>query len=431
MNKKISISLAVTLIFIAMTVTFSVTMVVAMQMFDNTITSISEREAMFSNLSEINTYVSTAGYYDYSYDTVYDTVASGYILGISDRYAKYYTAKAYSEYQDVQNGNLLGIGVDLVKDAATGYARVVRVYPDTPAYDAGLTKGCYITAITAADGTRYEVKNISDADTVQSRLRGGVGTSVTVDYIGTDGTQTTNLTITHYKYSTPTVEGQAIGVCGYIRIYDFTSTTPTELDRTLNSLQDQGIQTLVLDLRDNRGGNLHDAMNAVDRLVGSGILAKSEDKNGEQTILYTSDETNCSLPMVCLVNGNTSAGAELFASCVKRMEGGSIVGTRTSGQGTIQAAPQRMSNGSAVVVTVAKLLVNDGAEGFYSFDGEGLMPDTEAALSSAEEQTYYDLTIETDSQIQRAVTTACSMVGMTNVTVSDLLSAAQQTETGE
>ena len=431
MNKKISISLAVTLIFVAMTVTFSVTMVVAMQMFDNTITSISEREAMFSNLSEINTYVSTNGYYDYSYDTVYDTVASGYILGISDRYAKYYTAKAYTEYQDVQNGNLVGIGVDLVKDAATGYARVIRVYPDSPAYDAGLTKNCYITAITMADGTRYEVKNITDIDTVQSRLRGGVGTSVTVDYIAADGTQTTNLTITHYKYSTPTVEGQTIGACGYIRIYDFTSTTPSELDQTLDNLQSQGIQALVVDLRDNKGGNLHDAMNAVDRMVGSGVLAMSENKNGEQSVLYTSDETKCDLPTVCLVNGNTAAGAELFASCIKVMDGGSIVGTRTSGQGTIQAAPQRMSNGSAVVVTVAKLLVTDGADGFTSFDGEGLMPDTEAALTPAEEQTYYDLTVETDGQIQRAVTTVCSMAGMTNVTVSDLLAAANQQEPAE
>ena len=421
MNKKISISLAVTLIFIAMTVTFSVTMVVAMQMFDNTITSISEREAMFSNLSEINTYVSTTGYYDYSYDTVYDTVASGYILGISDRYARYYTAKAYTEYQDIQNGTLIGIGVDLVKDTATGYARVLRVYPGSPAYEAGLTKNCYITAITTADGTRYEVKNLTDVDTIQSRLRGGVGTTVTVDYIGADGTQTTNLTITHYNYSTPTVEGQAIGVCGYIKIYDFTDTTPTELDRTLDSLEGQGIQALVIDLRDNQGGDLYDAMNAVDRLVGSGVLAMSEDKSGEQLALYTSDDTSCDLPMVCLVNSKTAAGAELFASCVKRMEGGSIVGTRTSGQGTIQAAPQRMSNGSAVVVTVARLLVNDGADGFVSFDGEGLMPDTEVALTAAEEQTYYDLTVETDSQIQRAVTTACSMAGLTNVTVTDLL----------
>lgn len=428
MNKKISVSLAVTLIFIAMTVTFSVTMVVAMQMFDNTITSISEREAMFSNLSEINTYVSSAGYYDYSYDTVYDTVASGYILGISDRYAKYYTAKAFTEYQDVQNGTLVGIGLDLVKDGATGYARVLRVYPDSPAYEAGLVKNCYITAITAADGTRYEVKNLADVDAVQSRLRGGVGTTVTVDYIGPDGTQTTNLTITHYNYSTPTVESQAIGACGYIRIYEFRDTTASELDMALDNLEAQGIQTLVIDLRDNQGSDLNSAMNAVDRLVGTGTLAVAESKSGEQTVLYNSDDTKCSLPMVCLVNGRTASGAELFASCIKRMEGGSIVGTRTSGQGTIQGEPQRMSNGSAVVVTVAKLLVNDGAEGFVSFDGEGLMPDTEAVLSSTEEQSYYDLTVETDSQIQRAVTTACSMAGLTNTTVSDLLAASRQTE---
>ena len=255
-----------------------------------------------------------------------------------------------------------------------------------------------------------------------------MGTTVTVDYIGPDGTQTTNLTITHYNYSTPTVESQAIGACGYIRIYEFRDTTASELDMALDNLEAQGIQTLVIDLRDNQGSDLDSAMNAVDRLVGTGTLAVAESKSGEQTVLYNSDDTKCSLPMVCLVNGRTASGAELFASCIKRMEGGSIVGTRTSGQGTIQGEPQRMSNGSAVVVTVAKLLVNDGAEGFVSFDGEGLMPDTEAVLSSTEEQSYYDLTVETDSQIQRAVTTACSMAGLTNTTVSDLLAASRQTE---
>lgn len=414
MNKKISVSLALTLVFIAMTVTFSVTMVVSMQMFDNTITAINEKETMFSNLSEINTYVASTDYYDYSYDTVYDTVASGYILGVSDPYARYYTAKAFAEYQDIQNGSLLGIGLDLVKDSASGYARVLRVYAESPAQEAGLKRDCYITAITLEDGTRYEVKSISDTAAVLARLRGAEGTTVTLDYIGVDGALVQDLTVTHHRYSIPTVESQLVGSCGYVRIFNFRDTTAAELDRALQEMQNGGAQAMVFDLRDNAGENLEAAMAAVDKVVGVGPLAAAEDKTGAQTILHTSDEEKCSLPMVCLVNGSTGSGAELFASCVKQMEGGSIVGNRTAGRGTIQGNPQRMSNGSAVVVTVARLLLVDSEGEFFAFEGEGLLPDIEAALSTTEEQNYYDLTVESDSQIQQAVAKACSMAGIGN-----------------
>ena len=115
--------------------------------------------------------------------------------------------------------------------------------------------------------------------------------------------------------------------------------------------------------------------------------------------------------MVCLVNGNTASAAELFASSLRTLNGARLVGTTTMGKGTIQSSPQRLSDGSAVVITVAKLICGDGS----CFDGTGLSVDVDRPLTADEQTAYYDYTVENDPQIQRAVSTAQQMSGTTTV----------------
>ena len=115
-------------------------------------------------------------------------------------------------------------------------------------------------------------------------------------------------------------------------------------------------------------------MHRPDRPGGHAGLA--EDKNGTQTLLGTStSESQIGLPVVCLVNGSTASAAELFASSLRTLNGARLVGTTTMGKGTIQSSPQRLSDGSAVSITVAKLICGDGS----CFDGTGLSVDVERA----------------------------------------------------
>ena len=166
----------------------------------------------------------------------------------------------------------------------------------------------------------------------------------------------------------------------------------------------------MFDLRDNGGGLLDDAIQCIDLIAPEGTLAFAEDKNGTQTLLGTStSESQIGLPVVCLVNGSTASAAELFASSLRTLNGARLVGTTTQGKGTIQSSPQRLSDGSAVVVTVAKLVCGDGS----CFDGTGLTVDVERPLTADEQTAYYDYTVENDPQIQRAVSTAQQMSGTT------------------
>jgi len=170
MNKKVSVSVMITTVLIAMTVTFSITMVMAMRMFDSTVASVKEKESMYNKIAELDKYVRANDYYPIDETILYDTMTAGYLLGTADRYARYYPAAAYAELLDIQNGKKIGIGVEIIKDAVTGYAQVVKVYPGSPAADLGMTVGCYITTIDEA-----EVKGIATADgIVNTGHKGGV-----------------------------------------------------------------------------------------------------------------------------------------------------------------------------------------------------------------------------------------------------------------
>ena len=415
MNKKISVSVAITVALIAMTVTFSITMIVAMQIFDNTVTSVNEKQSMYNKLAEIDKYVRANAYNPIDDVTLNDYIAYGYVLGINDKNAKYYTEKEYSDLLAVQNGKLLGIGVDLIKDATTGYGRVIRVYSGSPAAELGIEAGSYITRIGETD-----TKNLTK-DGMLTRLRGEDGTTVSITYLTRGTNEEKTLEVTHVGYTTPTVDYQILNdTYGYIHITQFGSTTASELDYAVNQLTSSGVTALLFDLRDNEGGLLDSATECIDLLVGEGVIAYAEYSDGTREVLAESDVNQVNLPMVCLVNGNTASSAELFAASLRDMAGARLVGTKTYGKGTIQAAPQRLSDGSAVSVTVARLLT--GKE--ECFDGTGLTVDQEVQL--AENTVMYDYALTEDGQVLRAVSVADTLTGVT--TMEGSTNAGTQTD---
>lgn len=395
MSKKVSLGVAATVTLIAMAVTFSMTMTVSMNMFNNTVSSVKNKERMYNKLSEVDRYVRANEYFDINDDTLNDTIASGYMLGISDRYARYYSAKAYSERVGLANGRLMGIGVSVVKDPSSGYARIIRVYDNTPATNVGLEVGGFITAIGDTS-----TRSMSDTAAMTSALLGEEGSIVSIKYL-TPLREEQSFEITHANYTTPSISTVRLmdnGV-GYLRIDSFTSGTAVEFRNAVNSLTNQGATSLIFDLRDNSGENLNAALVATDYCVPSGLIAQSQDKGGNVADLRMSDENEITLPVVCLVNGSTASGAELFANALRKMAGATIVGSTTAGKGVLLSDPQSLSDGSAVVITVGILLDNEGK----NWNGTGLTPDVDASLTNDEQSSYYDFTVDNDPQITKAI----------------------------
>uniref|UniRef100_UPI004027909C S41 family peptidase n=1 Tax=Gemmiger formicilis TaxID=745368 RepID=UPI004027909C len=403
MSKKISLGVAATIAIIAMAVTFSLTMVVSMKMFNTTVSSVKNKERQYNKLSEIDRFVRAGEYFTIDEDTLNDRLAAGYMNGINDKYAVYYTAKEYSEKQSVEKGTLTGIGVAVVNDTSSGYARIIRLYDNSPAAEAGMQVGGFITAIND-ESTR----NITSTARLTSKLLGEEGTTTTITYLTPDR-QEQQLNLVHSNYKTPSIYTRQMvaDTCGYIRIDAFTSGTASEFKAAVDELLQQGANSLVFDLRDNTGENLNAALVAADYCVPSGEIAKQQDRDGNVTVLRMSDETKINVPIVCLVNGSTAGSAELFANALRKMAGATLVGTKTAGKGVILSDAQSFSDGSAAYITVGLLLDNED----QTWNEEGLRPDIDAALSVDEQNAYYDYTLDTDPQISKAVNAATALAG--------------------
>ena len=373
MSKKISLGVAATIAIIAMAVTFSLTMVVSMKMFNTTVSSVKNKERQYNKLSEIDRFVRAGEYFTIDEDTLNDRLAAGYMNGINDKYAVYYTAKEYSEKQSVEKGTLTGIGVAVVNDTSSGYARIIRLYDNSPAAEAGMQVGGFITAIND-ESTR----NITSTARLTSKLLGEEGTTTTITYLTPDR-QEQQLNLVHSNYKTPSIYTRQMvaDTCGYIRIDAFTSGTASEFKA------------------------------AVDECVPSGEIAKQQDRDGNVTVLRMSDETKINVPIVCLVNGSTAGSAELFANALRKMAGATLVGTKTAGKGVVLSDAQSFSDGSAAYITVGLLLDNED----QTWNEEGLRPDIDAALSVDEQNAYYDYTLDTDPQISKAVNAATALAG--------------------
>ena len=403
MSKKISLGVAAAIALIAMAVTFSLTMVVSMNMFNTTVSSVKNKERQYNKLSEIDRFVRSNEYFTINNDTLNDTIAAGYVLGISDKYARYYTAKAYSEKLAMDSGKLTGIGVSVVNDASSGYARIIRLFENSPADDAELQVGGFITAINGVS-----TRQMTETSAINSALLGEEGTTTTITYLTPDRQEQT-LDLVHSNYKTPTVSYQILNEkVGYLRVYSFSSTTGSEFKSAVDALMDSNVQTMVFDLRDNTGENLNAALVAADYCLPSGLIASQQGKDGTVTDLRMSDETALSVPAVCLVNGSTAGSAELFANALRKMGDALLVGTTTTGNGVVMSDPQSFSDGSAAVITVGILQDNEGE----TWNDFGLTPDVDATLTSDEQNSYYDFTTDTDPQIAKAVAAAQMLAGL-------------------
>ena len=140
MRKKLPVSVSLAITIIAMTVTFSITWLVSMARFDATVSSVTQLQAQYQKLGEIDTYARNNFFGEIDNDTLFDQVAKGYINGLGDRYSVYYTEAEYAELLAIESGALLGVGLELYRDGNGSY-HIAYVYPGSPAARAGVRQG--------------------------------------------------------------------------------------------------------------------------------------------------------------------------------------------------------------------------------------------------------------------------------------------------
>ncbi len=389
MNRKISLGAAVAFVLIAAAVAVCVTMFLSRDTFNRKISNVEQQEQMYQKIQKIDEVVSDNSLYNVDGETLLNAIGQGVVSGIGDPYAVYYSSSQYQKLLDQQNGDAVGIGVSLQEDSSGDYAVVVQVYQDSPAESAGLRQGDLILAV---DGTSTRDLDLAE---VTDTLIGEKGTSVSLTYRrnGSDST----VEITRRQFSQSSVTFQVVdGDIGYLRISSFEEDTPSLFNDALNDLQAQQVRGLVIDLRDNAGGDTNSCMECLDQLLPEGVLGYSRTSDGQRQILATSDSSEVDLPMAVLVNGNTASMAELFAVAVRDYEKGDLVGNTTYGKGVLQTL-YTLDDGSAVQLTTAYF----DPPASENFDGVGLTPDYEVDLGRDQLATIGSL--DGDDQLEKAV----------------------------
>ena len=316
-----------------------------------------------------------------------DNIYKGFMNALDDPYSCYYTADEYQTMMESTSGTFSGVGATLTKDADTGYATIVNVYEDSPAEKAGLKAGDILEKIDD-----HEVGD-EQLDTVVSWIKGEKGTDVKITVLR-DGEEL-ELTATRDTIEVKTVSYEMKeNQIGYIRVSEFDTVTYDQFKEALDDLEKQGMQGLIVDLRNNPGGSLDTVTNMLRLLLPEGTIVSTKDKNGKTDEITCDGTHEFKKPMAVLVNQYSASASEIFSGAVQDYGTAKIVGVTTYGKGVVQQLMD-LGDGTCLKVTIAEYYTPNGR----SINGKGVEPDVKVEYQYDEENP------KADNQLDQALST--------------------------
>ena len=345
-----------------------------------------------AKLEEIQALMETYYLEDIDTEQVEDYLYKGAVAGLGDIYAAYYTEEEYQSLIDSTNGSYYGIGVEISQNMSTGIITISRIFEGSPAEEAGLLPGDVIYKIAGQEVTG------EDLNKVVSLIKGEEYTTVSVEVARDGQSGYLEFEVERRTIEVPTVESEMLeDNIGYIAITSFDDVTTEQFMTALDTLESQGMEALIVDLRNNGGGLVSSVCAILDRLLPEGLIVYTEDKYGNREEEFSDAENYFDKPMAVLVNGNSASASEIFAGAIKDYGIGTLVGTTTYGKGIVQKI-YPLSDGTAVKLTVSKYYTPNG----NNIHGTGIEPDVTVELS---EDLMYEVEVpkEEDNQLQAAI----------------------------
>lgn len=324
-------------------------------------------------------------------ESVEENIYKGYAKGLQDPYAEYYTKEEYKQLTEEDAGEYEGIGISVAKDTDTGYAEIVSVFKDQPAYKAGLKTGDLIIAVNKKSTTDMELQDV--VSEIKKKENKKVVLTIYRDKKSKDYTvekSSVQLDTVSYKMKDNKI--------GYIAVSQFLENTGDQFDKAVTALEKQGMKSLIIDLRDNGGGMLNTCTQMVSRVIAKDkMIVYTKDKKGNKEEFKSDSDKTVDVPMVILTNGNTASASEIMTGCLKDYGKATVVGTKTYGKGIVQSI-MPLPDGSAIKFTIAKYYTPNGTD----IHKKGIKPDVEVKIS--DEQWKKAQTDEkADTQLKKAM----------------------------
>ncbi|MBA7509091.1 hypothetical protein ES705_01028 [subsurface metagenome] len=311
--------------------------------------------------------ISESALVERSKDELLKAAVEGILSVLDDKHTEYFTAEEYEKIMESYSGTMSGIGVIVTLDN-DGQVVVVRTLSDTPACRAGIVEGDIITEVDGMD-----IKDMA-LEKVVTMIRGEEGTEVNLKIYRPEDNGIIEVTVTRARFDVPNLISDIFEEdVGYIQYFDFQDRGAQKLDKEIQKLIDGGAKGLILDLRNNPGGVLDDAVEVCDLFLDEGIIVtiKGRTENKERIDKYLAWKGKYTeIPLVVLINGFSASASEVVAGALKDNDRAILVGERSFGKGTVQVIYE-LSDGSGLKFTTARYFLPLG----LSVDGVGINPD--------------------------------------------------------
>lgn len=322
---------------------------------------------------------------DLNEENLIEGLYDGYIAALGDPYADYYTEEETKELFESVTGEFYGVGAVLSQDISTGMVTITQVYEDSPAEKAGLREGDIITQVDDQMITDQSL------DEIVTWIKGEQGTEVTLHILRENEEMEVTAVRDIVKAVTVASEMKEDNI-GYIYIQEFDDVTTEQFQQALDELEAQGMKGLVIDIRNNPGGNLDTVVEMLQMMLPEGDIVSIRDRNGEQEKFTCDGENEFDKPLAVLVNQYSASAAEIFSGAIQDYEIGSIVGVTTYGKGIVQDIID-LGDGTSMKLTTAEYFLPSGR----SINEKGVTPDVEV------EYEYDEADPEYDNQLEKAL----------------------------
>lgn len=332
--------------------------------------------------------------YDIDEDALREGMYQGLMSALGDPYSTYYNEEDLTSFEETTTGKYYGIGVQVSQNMSTGVITMVKPFKGAPGYEAGVLPNDILVKVNGVEVTGVDLTE------VVAMIKGEEGTTVELtlmregepDYIVVD--------VERRQVETPTVEIEMLeNNVGYMLITGFEEVTAKQFLNGIGELSTQGMEGLVIDLRNNPGGRLDVVVNMLDMILPEGILVYTEDKAGNRdNEMYSNKQYVLDVPLVVLVNGESASASEIFAGDIQDFEAGLVVGTQTYGKGIVQSVYMLEDGETAVKMTVSSYYTHAGR----NIHEVGITPDIVVELDEELRQKA-EITKEEDNQLQTAI----------------------------
>lgn len=324
-------------------------------------------------------------------EAMVESAIKGYVSGLGDEYTTYYTKEEMEDLMEETEGNYVGIGIYISAYKESNEIVIIKPMEGSPAEEAGLLPGDIITKV---DGVEYNGDTI---DEMTNKIKGPEGTKVKVE-IKRNG-QTQEIEVERRKILISHIDSKIIeDNIGYISISDFEGGCAQEFEENYKNLEEQGIESLIIDIRNNGGGLVDEAIAILELITDKGsTLLITTDKNEAEEVTKSEKDPIINMPIVLLVNEYSASASEIMAGALKDNNKATLVGTTTYGKGVIQKV-YPLTDGSGLKMTTNEYFTPN----HNKINKIGIDPDEEIDLP---EEIKYQTNIpaEEDTQLQKAI----------------------------